>query len=64
MQINPFLLEPQLYIRRTLPREGSKRDFPAPYGSLKQGIASSQEFWLGIWKQVVFPTLAEWIKGR
>lgn len=36
VQINPFFLEPQLSIRRALPREGSKRDFPAPYGRFKQ----------------------------
>lgn len=62
--MNPFFLEPQLSIRRTLPREGSKRDFPAPHGSLKQVTASSQDFGWGIWKQFAFPTLAAWMEGR
>lgn len=64
VQINPFFLEPQLSIKRTLPREGSRTDFPAPHGSLKEVIASSQDFGWGIWKQFVFPTLAAWMKGR
>lgn len=34
VQMDPFFLEPQLSIRRTLTRGGSKIDFPAPYWSL------------------------------